>query len=156
VDSKAPMERATARDRSSTPFACMSVPGACRYCGGEAPTSIKRRLCSSATFCKAGDQNEPFRVVAIAQVQLLRIRTVRSAKAFASGPRGEEARQRLPVHMRCGARRKRRRVNECLPEQLCSATFCKAGDQKEPFWRAAIDYVRSLRIRMVCSTRTYD
>jgi hypothetical protein len=78
--------------------------------------SMERRLCSGATLCKAGDREVP----EIALEQSLRIRTVCSAGAYgrpAVCPRAEEARPRLPVHLRGGARRMCRWVNERRPEQ---------------------------------------
>ena len=49
-DSDARRARAVSRERPSTPSAFNTAPGACRYRGGMAPRSMKRRLCSNATF----------------------------------------------------------------------------------------------------------
>ena len=60
VDSEALRARAAERERSSTPSAFIITPGACRYSGGAAPTSMNRRLCRRATFWSAGERNDPF------------------------------------------------------------------------------------------------
>jgi hypothetical protein len=98
---------------------------------------MKRRLCSSATFCKAGDRNEPFRRAEIAPSRAIvadQDGAIRQSVQLASGPHGEEARQRLPVHLRGLPVGKRRWVNERPPEDGGGLTIT-ANDFRAPLLR---------------------
>jgi hypothetical protein len=114
ADSEARMEQrppATGRPR-----ALLAGPSLENAASAELKRPRPWRGACAAAPCSARPGTGP----EIAREQSLRIRTVCSAGAYgrpAVCPRAEEARPRLPVHLRGGARRMCRWVNERRPEQ---------------------------------------